>query len=122
MFLDPGNLSLICKVNGVAMQAGNTNQLVFSVNECIAWVSQFCTLKPGDLILTGTPPGVGCFKNPPVYLKVSLQINFERQADSKYHKAMKQTSRNRSSRELDTNAVTHKLGINQNVETGSGER
>ena len=63
------------------MQNSNTNQLIFSINKCIAWVSQFCTLKQGDIILTGTPPGVGVFRNPPLYLKVSLQIIFEKQAN-----------------------------------------
>ena len=54
------------------MQNSNTNQLVYSIEECIAWVSRICTLKPGDLLLTGTPPGVGVFRNPPVFLKVFI--------------------------------------------------
>ena len=43
--------------------------MIFSVAEIIAWVSKFWTLKPGDIILTGTPPGTGGFRTPPVYLK-----------------------------------------------------
>ena len=56
------------------MQESSTNQIVHSIEECIAWVSKICTLKPGDLMLTGTPPGVGVFRKPPVCLKVSYPI------------------------------------------------
>jgi len=67
---DPNNLSLKCIVNGNVMQNSNTKQMVFKVDDLISWVSQFCTLLPGDVILTGTPPGVGCFKKPvPFFLK-----------------------------------------------------
>ena len=68
---DPHNLNLKCIVNGVAKQDSTTKQLVFKTQEIVSWCSKFCTLLPGDLILTGTPPGVGCFKNPPEFLKVS---------------------------------------------------
>ena len=47
-----------------------SSQLVFQTPALVAWVSKFCTLKPGDLILTGTPPGVGIFKKPPEFLQV----------------------------------------------------
>merc|ERR1712241_736853 len=66
---DPHNLQLSCKVNGVTKQNSNTKQLVFNCHQIVAWCSQFCTLLPGDLILTGTPPGVGCFMKPPQFLK-----------------------------------------------------
>jgi len=66
---DPHNLNLKCIVNGVTKQDSNTKQLVFKTEEIVSWCSKFCTLLPGDLILTGTPPGVGCFKNPPEFLK-----------------------------------------------------
>merc|ERR1719468_65428 len=66
---DPHNLNLKCIVNGVAKQDSTTKQLVFKTQEIVSWCSKFCTLLPGDLILTGTPPGVGCFKNPPEFLK-----------------------------------------------------
>ena len=69
---DPHNLNLKCIVNGVTKQDSNTKQLVFKTEEIVSWCSKFCTLLPGDLILTGTPPGVGCFKNPPEFLKVSV--------------------------------------------------
>lgn len=67
---DPHNLGLRCIVNGVVMQDSNTNQLVHKTEKIVSWVSSICTLKPGDLILTGTPPGVGCFRKPtPIWLK-----------------------------------------------------
>jgi len=65
---DPHNLNLSCIVNGEIKQDSNTKQLVFGVPEVVAWVSQFTTLLPGDIILTGTPPGVGVFKKPPQFL------------------------------------------------------
>ena len=48
-----------------------TNQLVFKIDELVSWCSKFFTLLPGDVILTGTPPGVGVFMKPPKFLKVS---------------------------------------------------
>ena len=50
-------------------QDSNTRQLVFKTEELIAWLTQFFTLLPGDVILTGTPPGVGVFMKPPQFLK-----------------------------------------------------
>jgi len=66
---EPEKLNLSCIVNGVTKQDSNTKQLVFGVAEVVAWVSQFTTLLPGDIILTGTPPGVGVFMKPPQFLK-----------------------------------------------------
>ena len=66
---DPHNLDLNCVVNGKVVQSSNTRELIFDIPQCIEWISQFCTLKPGDVLLTGTPPGVGVFRNPPVFLK-----------------------------------------------------
>ena len=67
---DPQNLNLGLSVNGVSMQNGNTSFMIFSVAEIIAHLSQLMTLHPGDVILTGTPPGVGMGMKPePVYLK-----------------------------------------------------
>ena len=48
----------------------NTQQLVFKTEDIIAWLTRFFTLLPGDIILTGTPPGVGVFRKPPEFLKV----------------------------------------------------
>jgi 2-keto-4-pentenoate hydratase/2-oxohepta-3-ene-1,7-dioic acid hydratase (catechol pathway) len=59
---DPNNLGLRLWVNGNLEQEGHTSQMIFSVQQLIHWVSQGITLKPGDLIFTGTPPGVGWAK------------------------------------------------------------
>jgi 2,4-diketo-3-deoxy-L-fuconate hydrolase len=56
-------------VNGQRMQTGNTKTMVFSVAELVSYISAKMVLEPGDLITTGTPPGVGSGKKPPVYLK-----------------------------------------------------
>uniref|UniRef100_A0A8B9C1E3 Fumarylacetoacetate hydrolase domain containing 2A n=1 Tax=Anser brachyrhynchus TaxID=132585 RepID=A0A8B9C1E3_9AVES len=68
---DVHNLSIRCSVNGQLMQSSSTKQLVFRLPQLVAWVSRFVTLRPGDVLLTGTPPGVGVFRKPPVFLKVS---------------------------------------------------
>jgi 2-keto-4-pentenoate hydratase/2-oxohepta-3-ene-1,7-dioic acid hydratase in catechol pathway len=57
--LDPQALSILCRVNGEVRQQGNTRDMLFSVATVIAYASQVMTLEPGDLLLTGTPPGVG---------------------------------------------------------------
>ncbi len=62
-------LRLTLSVNNKQMQNGNTNKMIFNVNYIIHYVSQFITLEAGDVILTGTPPGVGMGQNPPQYLK-----------------------------------------------------
>lgn len=66
---DPGHLDLWLKVNGAMRQNSNTAQMVFGVADLLAYVSQFMTLLPGDVISTGTPPGVALGMKPPVYLK-----------------------------------------------------
>ncbi|XP_036383477.1 fumarylacetoacetate hydrolase domain-containing protein 2A [Megalops cyprinoides] len=66
---DPHNLGIRCRVNGSTVQDSSTNQMIFKTEKLVAWVSQFVTLRPGDVFLTGTPPGVGVFRKPPVYLK-----------------------------------------------------
>ncbi len=66
---DVHQLKLWLKVNGQTMQNGTTSNLIFSIPFLIAYVSQFMTLLPGDVISTGTPAGVGLGFNPPVYLK-----------------------------------------------------
>ncbi|WP_443751070.1 fumarylacetoacetate hydrolase family protein [Asticcacaulis solisilvae] len=66
---DVHNLDMFLDVNGQRMQTGNTKTLIFNVAECIAYISRFITLQPGDLVITGTPPGVGEGKKPnPIYL------------------------------------------------------
>nr|XP_020449381.1 fumarylacetoacetate hydrolase domain-containing protein 2-like [Monopterus albus]XP_020449382.1 fumarylacetoacetate hydrolase domain-containing protein 2-like [Monopterus albus]XP_020449384.1 fumarylacetoacetate hydrolase domain-containing protein 2-like [Monopterus albus]XP_020449385.1 fumarylacetoacetate hydrolase domain-containing protein 2-like [Monopterus albus]XP_020449386.1 fumarylacetoacetate hydrolase domain-containing protein 2-like [Monopterus albus] len=66
---DPHNLGIRCLVNGETVQSSNTDQMIFKTATLVAWVSKFVTLTPGDVFLTGTPPGVGVFRTPPVFLK-----------------------------------------------------
>ncbi len=66
---NPHGLAIKLRLNGEVMQNSNTNQLIFSIPKLIAYVSQVVTLNPGDLIFTGTPPGVGDARKPPVYMK-----------------------------------------------------
>ncbi|MCG6924177.1 MAG: fumarylacetoacetate hydrolase family protein [Acidobacteria bacterium] len=66
---DVGKLDLWLTVNGESRQKGTTANMVFGVSHVVSYVSQFMTLLPGDVISTGTPPGVGLGLNPPVYLK-----------------------------------------------------
>ena len=66
---NPQKLALWLDVNGQRMQTGSTKTMVFNVAKIVSYVSQFMTLMPGDIIATGTPPGVGMGMQPPVYLK-----------------------------------------------------
>jgi 2-keto-4-pentenoate hydratase/2-oxohepta-3-ene-1,7-dioic acid hydratase in catechol pathway len=66
---DPHNLRVQLRLNGQTMQDSNTREFIFKVPELIAFLSQVVTLEPGDLIFTGTPPGVGGARKPPVFLK-----------------------------------------------------
>jgi len=67
---DPQNLALWLDVDGVRRQTGNTKTMIFSVAHLVSYISQFMTLEPGDVIATGTPPGVGMgIKPEPVFLK-----------------------------------------------------
>jgi 2-keto-4-pentenoate hydratase/2-oxohepta-3-ene-1,7-dioic acid hydratase in catechol pathway len=66
---DPHKLSIKLLLNGQTMQDSNTDQLIFGVPALIEFLSESITLEPGDVIATGTPPGVGFARNPPVFLK-----------------------------------------------------
>ncbi len=66
---DVHQLPLWLRLNGTIMQQGNTSSFIFKIPQVISYVSRFMTLLPGDVISTGTPPGVGLGMNPPVYLK-----------------------------------------------------
>ena len=66
---DPQNLKMWLEVNGKKMQDGSTSTMVYGVNFLISYLSQFMSLQPGDIISTGTPPGVGMGMNPQVFLK-----------------------------------------------------
>src|SRR5262249_16424021 len=66
---DPHDLGIRLRLNGEVMQDSNTRQMIFPAGEVVAYLSQVFTLQPGDLVYTGTPPGVGMARKPPVYLK-----------------------------------------------------
>lgn len=66
---DPQNLNMWLEVNGRRMQTGNTRTMIFGCAEIVSYISRFMTLLPGDVIATGTPPGVGLGMKPPHYLK-----------------------------------------------------
>jgi 2-keto-4-pentenoate hydratase/2-oxohepta-3-ene-1,7-dioic acid hydratase in catechol pathway len=74
---DPQALAIRCIVNGEALQDSSTAQMIFSVAEIIAYTSQIITLEPGDLIATGTPAGVGVFRDPKVLLKDGDEVSVE---------------------------------------------
>ena len=71
---DPQNLGMWLDVNGRRMQTGSTRTMIFSVAKIVSYVSEFMTLEPGDVITTGTPPGVGMGMKPPVYLQAGDEI------------------------------------------------
>ena len=66
---NPQRLGLWLDRNGQRLQTGNTRTMVFGVAKLISYVSQFMTLQPGDVLTTGTPPGVGMGQKPPTYLR-----------------------------------------------------
>jgi 2-keto-4-pentenoate hydratase/2-oxohepta-3-ene-1,7-dioic acid hydratase in catechol pathway len=71
---DPQALGLSLDLNGVRMQTGNTSTMIFSVAHLVSYISRFMTLMPGDVVTTGTPPGVGMARNPRVFLKEGDQV------------------------------------------------
>ena len=68
------NLNLSLDVNGKRMQTGNTNKMIFNVNFIVSYLSNYMSLQPGDIITTGTPPGVGMGMKPQVFLKVGDEL------------------------------------------------
>src|SRR6185437_1325365 len=74
---DPHALGIRLRLNGQTMQDSSTSQLIFRVDELIAYISQVVTLEPGDLIFTGTPPGVGMARKPPVWLQPGDVVEVE---------------------------------------------
>lgn len=71
---DVQKLDMFLEVNGQRMQTGNTRTMIFSVAHIISYLSQFMVLEPGDIITTGTPPGVGLGMKPPVFLKAGDEM------------------------------------------------
>jgi 2-keto-4-pentenoate hydratase/2-oxohepta-3-ene-1,7-dioic acid hydratase in catechol pathway len=74
---DPHNLGIRLRLNGRTMQDSSTSQLIFRIDETISYLSRIMTLEPGDLIFTGTPPGVGMARKPPVWLKPGDVVEVE---------------------------------------------
>jgi 2-keto-4-pentenoate hydratase/2-oxohepta-3-ene-1,7-dioic acid hydratase in catechol pathway len=74
---DPHALPIRLRLNGQTLQDSNTTQMIFRVGQILAYVSQIVTLQPGDLIFTGTPPGVGIARKPQVWLKAGDVVEVE---------------------------------------------
>jgi 2-keto-4-pentenoate hydratase/2-oxohepta-3-ene-1,7-dioic acid hydratase in catechol pathway len=74
---DPQALAIRCILNGETLQDSNTSKMVFSVAEIIAYITRTITLEPGDLIATGTPSGVGIFRDPKILLKAGDEVSVE---------------------------------------------
>jgi 2-keto-4-pentenoate hydratase/2-oxohepta-3-ene-1,7-dioic acid hydratase in catechol pathway len=74
---DPQALAIRAVVNGEVLQDSHTSNMIFSVAEIVAHVSRAITLEPGDLIATGTPAGVGAFRDPPVWLEPGDEVTIE---------------------------------------------
>jgi 2-keto-4-pentenoate hydratase/2-oxohepta-3-ene-1,7-dioic acid hydratase in catechol pathway len=74
---DPGTLDIRLRLNGEVMQSSSTREFIFGVRALLLFLSATMTLEPGDVILTGTPPGVGFARRPPVYLKAGDLVEVE---------------------------------------------
>jgi 2-keto-4-pentenoate hydratase/2-oxohepta-3-ene-1,7-dioic acid hydratase in catechol pathway len=72
---DTGNLDMFCDVSGVRRQTGSTRTMIFKAPFLVSYISQFMTLMPGDVIATGTPPGVGLGMKPPTFLKAGDEMH-----------------------------------------------
>lgn len=76
-FFEPNSVDIACRVNGDTKQKSNTNQFIFDVDELIEYISAAMTLRPGDIISTGTPGGVGIFRDPPELLEPGDVVDIE---------------------------------------------
>ncbi|MDC0283830.1 fumarylacetoacetate hydrolase family protein [Mariniblastus sp.] len=74
---DPHQLKICCRLNGEVMQSSSTSSFIFQIDFLISHLSQFMTLAPGDLIFTGTPPGVGAGRKPPLFLSPGDTVEVE---------------------------------------------
>ena len=75
--LDPSDLTVTQRVNGAVLQQARTKDLIFGIEQLVAYVSDVLTLEPGDLILTGTPSGVGFFREPKISLEDGDSVEIE---------------------------------------------
>lgn len=73
----PGELDIRLRLNGRVMQDSNTRDLIFPIDMLVSYLSNICTLLPGDLLFTGTPPGVGMARTPPVFLQPGDRVEVE---------------------------------------------
>jgi len=76
-YIDPSNLDVACRINGETRQSSNTNEFIFGIGELIEYISSIMTLRPGDVISTGTPGGVGIFRDPPELLEPGDEVEIE---------------------------------------------
>jgi len=84
---DPQNLSMFLDVNGKRRQTGSTKTMIFGVKHLVSFISKFMALRPGDVITTGTPPGVGLGMKPPLFLKVGdvMHLGIEKLGEQTQH-------------------------------------
>ena len=75
--VDPHSLDVACRVNGETKQSSNTDQFIFDVDELVSYISDAMTLRPGDVLSTGTPGGVGVFRDPPELLEPGDEVAVE---------------------------------------------
>jgi 2-keto-4-pentenoate hydratase/2-oxohepta-3-ene-1,7-dioic acid hydratase in catechol pathway len=74
---DPNKLAIKTILSGQVLQDGNTADMIFSVPFIVSYISQIVTLEPGDVILTGTPAGIGNARKPPIFLKPGDTVTIE---------------------------------------------
>ena len=86
---DVQKLNLSLDLNGKRMQTGNTNKMIFNINFILSYLSNFMSLQPGDIVTTGTPPGVGMGKKPQVFLKSGDEMNLSIDHLGKQHQKVK---------------------------------
>lgn len=88
---DPQDVDLWLEVNGQRRQSGNTKTMIFGVAQIVSYLSRFMALQPGDVIPTGTPPGVGMGQKPPVFLKAGDVITLRGRGLGEQRQVVKQT-------------------------------
>ena len=86
---DVQKLNLSLDLNGKRMQTGNTSKMIFNMNFILSYLSNFMSLQPGDIVTTGTPPGVGMGKKPQVFLKSGDEMNLSIDHLGKQHQKVK---------------------------------